>query len=386
MGKTDIHKEAFDEGTKAKLELLRLYLRNWLPVFLSDKKYTYQTIEIYDFFAGEGHDNNETEGSPLIIMNELRNYCDDIKRKNTKLTLLLNDADKSKFIKLNESKNSFLFNCSQKNKYEFCKSNTHLQSCPFEIKLKNQDFGVLFNSLYAEFNSKPFIPRFMFIDQYGIKQVTQEIFQSLIHLSKTDFLFFISSSYLRRFKDLPEFKKYINHNNIDFSEGKPTHCHRIVFQYFKSLVNKEGYFLGQFSIKKGSNVYGLIFGSNSHLGMKKFLDVAWKMDPFTGEANHDIDDDPIRHGQLSFNFETSANKIKKLYFYEQNLLSFLKKTKLNKEVYVYSLEQGICIPKTNEILKRLEKENKITVEGLDRQKGAFYLDYNPIKTIMITLK
>lgn len=386
MAKTDIHKDAFDEGTKAKLELLKYYIRGWLPVFISDRKYTYPNIEIYDFFAGEGQDSIDTLGSPLIILDELKTYCAELVRKQIKLTLLFNDVDNSKYQKLEISKNNFLIKCSQNNNYGLCDNNGALPKCPFKIKLENSDFTVLFNFLNVKFRSNPNIPRFMFIDQYGIKQVTKNVFQDLIYLPKTDFLFFISSSYLKRFKELPEFKKYIAENNIDFSDTKPTHCHRVVFQYFKKMVTKEPYFLGQFSIKKGPNVYGLIFGSNSHLGMRKFLDAAWKMDPFTGEANHDIDEDPIRIGQLSLDYDNSANKVKKLYFYEQCLIDFLRVSKHNKEVYVYSLEQGINIPNTNEILKRLEKEGKLMIEGKDRQKGAFYLDYNPAKQIEIKSK
>lgn len=383
---TDIHKHAFDEGTKAKLELLRLYIRGWLPVFISDSRNIYSKIEIYDFFAGEGQDSIDTPGSPLIILNEVKTYCADLVRKKIQLRILFNDAKKTKYLKLDESKTSFLIKCSENKKFGFCKNENGLPKCPFDIALENSDFTLLFNSLKSTFKSNPTIPRFMFIDQYGIKQVTQTVFKDLISLAKTDFLFFISSSYLRRFKELPEFKKYIDDNKIDFAETKPTQCHRVVFQYFKKLVDKESYFLGQFSIKKGPNVYGLIFGSNSHLGMRKFLDVAWKMDSYTGEANHDIDDDPIRSGQLSLDFDSTANKIKKLYFYEQNLLDFLRIPKLNNEVYVYSLEQGINIPKTNEILKRLEKEGFLLIEGKDRQKGAFYLDYNPDKQIKIRTK
>ncbi|KAB2867764.1 MAG: three-Cys-motif partner protein TcmP, partial [Bacteroidales bacterium] len=287
MAKTDIHREAFDEGTKAKLELLRLYIRGWLPVFISDTKITYPKIEIYDFFAGEGQDSIDTLGSPLIILDEVKTYCADLVRKKTHLKILFNDADKSKYLKLKKSKDNFLIKCSENKKFGFCKNENNLPKCPFEISLENTDFTVLFNKLNSSLKANSTIPRFMFIDQYGIKQVTKTLFQDLVSLAKTDFLFFISSSYLKRFKELPEFKKYIDDNKIDFSDTKPTHCHRVVFQYFKRLVNKEPYFLGQFSIKKGTNVYGLIFGSNSHLGMRKFLDVAWKMDPFTGEANHD---------------------------------------------------------------------------------------------------
>lgn len=387
MGKTDIHKEPFDAGTKAKLELLRLYIRGWLPVFIKDSKIPYPQIEIYDYFAGEGQDSIDTHGSPLIILTELKSYCANLIQKRIKLTILFNDFDKSKYQKLEDSKNSFLNKCSQNKTYGFCDKTYPVPNCPFNLKLENSSFPILFNSLQNEFSQNPSIPRFMFIDQYGIKYVTKEVFQKLVNLPKTDFLFFFSSSYLRRFKDLPEFKKYIDDNRIiDFSDSKPTQSHRIVYNYFKSLVTKESYFLGQFSIKKGSNVYGLIFGSNSHLGMRKFLDAAWKIDKFTGEANHDIDGDAIRIGQLSLDFDNSVNKIKKLYLYEQNLIGFLQRPKHNREVYVYSLEQGINIPNTNGILKKLELEDKIEVIGKDRNKGAFYLDFNPQKVIQIKTK
>ena len=387
MAKTDIHNKPFDEGTQAKLELLRLYLKSWLPVFIRDSKFIYPTIEIYDYFAGEGQDSINNPGSPLIILDEIKPYCTNLIQKKINLSLLFNDRDKSKHQKLEASKNIFLSRCSQDKKYGFCDKSNGIPNCPFKIKLESSDFSELFNSLKPTFIKNPSTPRFMFIDQYGIRYVTKTVFQDLIKLPKTDFLFFFSSSYLRRFKDLPEFKKYIDDNRIiDFSDSKPTQSHRIVYNYFKSLVEKESYFLGQFSIKKGSNVYGLILGSNSHLGMRKFLDAAWKIDKFTGEANHDIDGDAIRRGQLSFDFDNSANKIKKLYFYEQNLLLFLVESKLNRDVYVYSLEQGINIPNTNDILKKLELEDKIEVIGKDRNKGAFYLDFNPTKVIQIKTK
>ena len=66
-----IHKEAFDEGTKTKLKLLRLYIREWLPVFFRNSNTTWQEIEIYDFFAGSGTDADGNYGSPLIFLEDL---------------------------------------------------------------------------------------------------------------------------------------------------------------------------------------------------------------------------------------------------------------------------------------------------------------------------
>jgi len=206
MSKTDIHKEAFDEGTKAKLELLRLYLREWLPVFVSNQKVNYENIEIYDFFAGEGQDSINTLGSPLIILDEVKAYCSELVRKKAKLSILFNDADNAKFLKLNNSKDRFLLECSQNKRFGFCKVDDTLPKCPFKLKIENSDLAQLFANLKSDFNSNPRIPRFMFIDQYGIKQVTKEVFQELTSLIKTDFLFFISS-FLHLFKFIPTSKK-----------------------------------------------------------------------------------------------------------------------------------------------------------------------------------
>jgi ribosomal protein S25 len=152
------------------------------------------------------------------------------------------------------------------------------------------------------------------------------------------------------------------------------------------LKGKE-YFLGQFSIKKNSNYYGIIFGSNNHLGMKKFLDAAWKIDPHTGETNHDIDGDPIRYGQITMDLfgDGTQNQIKKLVSFENELLKYLENVKTNEDIYRFALENGICISKTNDILRSLEQKNCITLIG-DRRKGAYYLDLNPVKKILIQSK
>ena len=58
----DIHITVFDEGTLTKLAVLRKYLQGWFPVFLNDRKYRWNKVEIYDFFAGEGYDAQGNHG------------------------------------------------------------------------------------------------------------------------------------------------------------------------------------------------------------------------------------------------------------------------------------------------------------------------------------
>ena len=92
----------------------------------------------------------------------------------------------------------------------------------------------------------------MFLDQYGIKHVTKDIFSQIVHLERTDFLFFISSAFIARFIELPEFAAYIRLTRGDFAENDSLHCHRVICDYYRSLIpNEVEYYIAPFSIKKG---------------------------------------------------------------------------------------------------------------------------------------
>src|SRR5690606_21814045 len=116
----------------------------------------------------------------------------------------------------------------------------------------------------------------------------------LVSLPRTDILFFISSSYLYRFKTLSEFTRYLNTEKISFDENNYHSCHRAVANFYRNqIVSGKEYYIGPFSLKKGSNIYGLVFGSNHTYGIEKFLKICWSLDPQRGEANYDIDADNI---------------------------------------------------------------------------------------------
>ena len=135
-------------------------------------------------------------------------------------------------------------------------------------------------------------------------------FQIKHNEKNSHFIFFISSSFINRFQNQDSIKRYIETEKIEFKKSEPKHCHKLVSQYFKDLIpkNKE-YYLHQFSIKKGTNYYGLIFGTSHSLGMEKFLKVCWEKDRMAGEANFDINND-FQSGTLFYD-EIFSNKIGK---------------------------------------------------------------------------
>ena len=340
----DIHAQKFDDATQIKLLLLQEYLKKWLPVFLKPNKIWWKDIYVYDFFAGEGFDKEGNPGSPQIILKEVANYNEDIKKENFNFKIVFNDYDSKKIEKLKSSINS--------------------ENYSFDIEYKQENFTDLFHNIYPIMASKgrKGLPRFMFLDQYGVKFVTKEIFYKLSDLKRTDFLFFISSHFIKRFAELDEFKKYIQISKKKFDLTKPYQCHRVVFEYFKNMIpdNKELY-LAPFSLQKqnSGNVYGLIFGTHNLLGIEKFLKLAWKQDGNAGEANFNIDE-AILEGD-TFDLFNTDTRAKKLQFFEKELKDLIHENKIKtlKEVYIYTFNYG-CLPKhANSLLKELKNLKKI---------------------------
>ena len=258
----DLHNKPFDEGTIEKLWIFKNYINEWLPVFLSRPNPNVKEINICDFFAGPGKDTKGVDGSPIILLKSIKQYESFIKTNNLKIRIHFNDYSKRKI-------ESLMANIEG------------LGSIPenIEITYSRHPFETAFGNISSKINRSN-SANFFFLDQNGIKFITEDIFKKIIGFQKTDFIFFISSSILYRFKKHPDIQKYFPDSKKDeFSPSEYFSIHRSVLAYYKSLIpQNEQYFLAPFSIKKGSNIYGLIFGSRHVLGIEKFLKQCWASD------------------------------------------------------------------------------------------------------------
>lgn len=212
-------------------------------------------------------------------------------------------------------------------------------------------------------------PTLFFYDQFGIKHITKELILKILELKRTDLLFFISSSFVKRFSESNEFQKYLKISKAVFNEARPFHSHRIVFEYYQNMIpeNKE-YFLAPFSIKKNKNIYGLIFGSNHSFGIEKFLKIAWRLNPTSGDANYNIDEENIAKGELSLFPED--NKPQKIQLFEKELSKHILNGEIThkKQIYLFTFNFG-CLPKhANKVVKKLISENKIAKLKLSSQR------------------
>jgi three-Cys-motif partner protein len=324
------HDKPFDEGTLTKLEIFQLYTREWLPVFLASPTSRWSEIHLFDFFAGPGADVTNVPGSPLRIIRELKVTRPLPGWRRAKVTAHFFDASPTKIRSLTE-----------------------------RLADETRDFQILqveaapkaFQEAFKD--ALPVLRRgdaakLVFIDQFGVDQVLDETFLQLVGFPTCDFLFFLSSSTLNRFRDHPAIKLKIKRPEDHH------HVHQAALDYYRSRLPDPSYFLAPFSIKKGANIYGLIFGSKHPKGMAKFLNVAWKADQINGEANFDINRDDF--GPLASLFAPT-----KVSAFEVGLEKAILEGAVTTEADVIRLcfEHGVRPQHAQPVLRHLKAVGKI---------------------------
>ena len=368
----EFHKNEFDDTTQLKLAIFRKYTRLWLPTFLTEPAHgrgpSFNRVNIFDFFAGPGRDVKGRKGSPLIIRDELKAFCES------------RDNVKSDAVAVH-----LYFNDDKKGKVEQLRRNLESNACPktcCDTRLAARPFSEALEYYLPEIQKRR-SANLVVMDQCGIKQVTPEVVNTLAKCAATDILFFVSSGFIRRFAEETSFKSRIRISSEELSTSPHRLIHRQICEYFRSEIAPDTtYYLAPFSLKKpGGNIYGVIFGSRILLGLEKFLKVCWDLDSTTGEANYDIDDDRIAPQQKSLFVEMDVPT--KLDRFNQDLEESLIAGTLtsNRDVYRFTLQQG-CLPKhAKEHLRRLQDSGRLTV--IDRQtsmptnrKGVFYVTWD----------
>lgn len=257
------HEKPFDEATLTKLDLFRLYLRSALPVFINESKKNpnrITSLNIYDFFAGPGMDCEGNHGSPLIIVEELKGaWVKNLRDSDHKLAIniFFNDYDSQLIEKLEDN----IKKISISN--EIC--NIKFSSGAFREELPNH-LSTMKGSQSANV---------VFLDQLGITGIVPEDIIHFTHCSWTDILFFISSSFAKRFPKDPGFQESLGFNPKEIDNTRYQDVHRFICNLFRNqLPSGTKYHLAPFSLKKNksANIYGLVFGSGNLYGLEKFLE------------------------------------------------------------------------------------------------------------------
>jgi len=374
----DINKEIFSDETLLKLDIFAECFREWFPVFIHDN-FT-KGIFIIDFFAGSGKDAKNNLGSPLLLLKEAKGenckYCNEVFKNDKKVYFAFNENKKQKHSELQDNVKYFINQCNQEN----CRKN----GCVYSYNnIDRYDFKEMFyeNTIFTKILPDKDIAKFILLDQYGFKEVDEDVFIKLVNSPHTDFIFFISSSFIKRFKEHEHTKKYIDTENIPFDESNVKECHRLIADYYQKLIPQEKeYYIHHFTIKKSSSYLGLIFGTNHSLGMEKFLKVCWKHDPYSGESNFNIDDDYPK-GSLFYDEKTTNKKEKVKTVIKNKIISgeisdningikFTLKNRCQPDVFISIVQEMekskliSCSPKMNRQSTNIHKADKYFIEVL----------------------
>jgi len=373
--------------SQAKLDFYKDYLKRYVPI-LSLANFT-TSINIFDVFCGTGIYDDGKKGSPILAFEAIKESYQNINKPFTPISLYINDLEKDKV----------------KQVKQYLKSNDE-KICKFEFQNKDAiEFLSDINKIIEKQTSKD--RNLILIDPYGYKNIKKEYIEKLITNKKnTEIILFLPISQIFRFagkvlndedsrvkalKDFIEsFFPDINHpiykNQLSDEKG--------LIEYIrKALTFDNNFFATSYFIQRDNknHFYALFFITPSIYGLEKILEVKWSLNEEHGEGF----EQPKQMQSLFADQETESAKQEQYRKLEQILLNFIStnKTVNNNQIYELTLRNMYLKKHANEILRNLQKDNKIIVTDAQTQKNArknaFYLGYDYFKKkikILISIK
>ncbi len=332
MPKEEIDDKPYGESTLTKLELFQRYAREWLPVFLGERT-IFPEINICDFFSGSGADSENTPGSALRLLSVIREFQSLVATRAVKVRVFLSDVSAAKVARLRERIAAEGFD-----------------KLPIILDVEDLPFDRRFQDLLPRLSRRE-AGNLLIVDQYGVKHL-DATFDAIVRCPTTDFLAFVSSSWFQRFGSLPE----VQHYQVDHRPEAWHLAHRAALKSLRERLPTElRYYLGEFSLKAGSNIYGVVFGSAHPLGMAKFLQSAWKLDGVNGSANFDVEREGIFGDWNELQLELEAPK--KVQVFEAELERSIRDGLFKDEGAVLEccLDHGVTPQHAGPVLKKLKK-------------------------------
>jgi three-Cys-motif partner protein len=354
--KIDSQKVMLDHS-EAKVKLLGKYLDRYLNI-ISNDGYT-KKIDVFDLFCGEGLYDNGGQGSPLVILENLRQLHEDNKGKIKTIppiNIYLNDLKKSKTDKVERIVNE--------RKLHDVKYGT--------LKYSNKDYKQIIPKLAAYTTKLKNEKAFIFIDPYGYKEIRASEIKSLLKAKKTEVLLFLPTQFMYRFdeKGTPESLIELLDDLVHYENWKPNDS---VFQFIEQFKDAfklnlgSDFFVDTFTIQKDRNTVFCLFFFSSHIrGFEKMLEAKWEIDSEAGKGWKFE-----RSGNLFTSFKTNPLQDKLLNLLANNSYN-------NKEIYSFTLHSGFLPKHMNDILSDLQEKNKISVilnNGEKARKNSFYINY-----------
>jgi hypothetical protein len=116
-----------------------------------------------------------------------------------------------------------------------------------------------------------------------------------------------------------------------------------------------------FTLKKGANIYGIIFGASHPRAVEKFLRIVWKRNGINGEANFDIDNDAAK-AQATLFGPPMLTKIEK---FQETVRRKILSGELtnNHQLLDFTFEEAHLGSHASECVRALKREGLIEYDG-----------------------
>lgn len=345
--------------TRAKHEILRLYLEAWTAILSLSG---FPTIAYVDGFAGPGVYDNGEDGSPIIALKAALKHQP---RISVELRFLFIEHDKKRAVRLAQ-----------------CVADQVLPA-NFKVRIAGgmtfeQGFRTYLLDPYRAKN-RPLPPTFAFIDPFGWTGVPFQLVKEILANKACEVLFnfmyeeinrfIVHPDQTKNFDDLFGTTKWRGVAKIVDSRARREFLHDL---YVSQLRDEAGArYVRSFEMrnKKDAINYFLFFATNNAKGMEKMKEAMWKMDE-SGE----------------FRFSDATNPAQTLLFSPKPNFDALRRAIVDRfqgtEVSVADVEDFVlaCTPfrvthYKKQVLAELEREGKlVAVDPKPGRKARSYPD------------
>lgn len=350
------------EHSEIKVELLDRYIKKYLQI-LSRDPFT-KDIFFFDVFSGEGIYENGGKGSPILVLEAVKNtYFATIDNPNAgKFNCFFNDGNRKKIEKLQNTITEKKLHYPEIGSLEF----------------SNEEYKDVLPIIKQKISGLKKDKAFVFIDPYGYKEIRLKDIKDLLQSKKSELLLWLPTQFMFRFekKGTPEclhefIKELLPEEEWPKSETGIEFIERLLDSFSRQLPE---YFVDSFIISRNTNQFFCLFFFTSHIyGFQKMLESKWELDENEGRGWS------LSEGfNLFSEIDDKPNTIK----FEKKLREFLKLERTNGEIYSFTLHNRHLITHTNALLKKfksegvLKKNDKI---GIKNKEGAYYLNYENFK-------
>lgn len=360
--------------SQAKVDLFRTYLATYLNILQRAKHIEH--LKFFDLCAGEGVYADGGKGSPVAIMETIKDHFFSNKKQCLPIDVFLNDPGMSKVE-------------HGRKKIERVKEAVDKLFKPDSVKVhfSSADYTAILEHAKGHVNSLKSNGRaIVFIDPWGYKDIKAEDINQLMGNGKTEVLLFMPTADMHRFADK-------SLSDEEFPGGRP--LRRLLLSLFgastpdsssslafaESLLRQfrqlEGIkFADKFTLERGTNrFFCLYFFTSNILGLEKMIEAKWKMDESQGRGFKLRSEAPSLFD--SFQFTTD---------YPEVLEAELRKRSgmTNQELKTFGLLSGFLPKHTRELLKQWEDRGILEVEALDGLPvNDFYI---PTKDRRVSIK